>query len=446
MSPRARQVLAIALPIIGGMTSQNILNLVDTAMVGSLGDEALAAVGTGSFANFLAMAFITGLSAGVQTIASRRLGEGNVGETAVALNGALLLALLLGLPMSLGLHFAVPHVFPVLNPDPAVVEQGVPYLQARILAMVAVGMNFSFRGYWNGVNLSKLYLRTLLVMHAANITLNWVLIFGHLGAPAMGAVGAGVASAIATYVGTAYYVILGLRHARQGGFLRRLPDADGMRVIGRLALPNAFQQLFFALGFNVLFWIIAHSEIADRAHATAEVAAANVVINVTLVAVLPGLGLGLAAASLVGQALGRSDPADAKAWGWDVVRIGATVMALLGLPMLLFPDLILGIFLHEADTLQLARGPLRLVGATIGIDAVGMVLMNALIGAGASRASMVVSIATQWLLFLPVAYLLGPVLGLGLMAIWIAQVSYRGLTALIFAHLWSKGRWASIKV
>src|SRR5690606_34479364 len=70
MSPRARQVLAIALPIIGGMTSQNILNLVDTAMVGSLGDEALAAVGTGSFANFLAMAFITGLSAGVQTIAS----------------------------------------------------------------------------------------------------------------------------------------------------------------------------------------------------------------------------------------------------------------------------------------------------------------------------------------------------------------------------------------
>ena len=65
MQPRVRQVLAIALPIIGGMVSQNVLNLVDTAMVGGLGDAALAAVGTGSFANFLAMAFITGLSAGV---------------------------------------------------------------------------------------------------------------------------------------------------------------------------------------------------------------------------------------------------------------------------------------------------------------------------------------------------------------------------------------------
>lgn len=446
MRPRIRQVLAIALPIIGGMTSQNILNLVDTAMVGGLGDASLAAVGTGSFANFLAMAFITGLSAGVQTIASRRMGEGREGETAVALNGALLVALAFGLPLSAGLYFVVPHVFPILNPDPAVVEAGVPYLQARVLAMVAVGMNFSFRGYWNGVNLSRLYLRTLLLMHGTNIALNWVLIYGNLGAPALGAEGAGIATALSTYLGTGYYFVLGLRHARAGGFLRKLPDATVLRVIGRLSLPNAIQQLFFAAGYNVLFWIIAHSRVTDQALATAQVAAANVVLNVTLVAVLPGLGLGLASASLVGQALGRCDPADAKAWGWDVVKIGAGIMTLLGLPMLLFPDAILGVFLHEPLTLEVARGPLRLVGATIGVDAVGMVLMNSLIGAGASRASMVVTIATQWLLFLPVAYLLGPVLGLGLMAIWTAQVSYRGLTALIFAHLWQKGAWATIKV
>ncbi len=428
------------------MTSQNILNLVDTAMVGGLGDAALAAVGTGSFANFLAMAFITGLSAGVQTIASRRMGEGREGETAVALNGALLVALAVGVPLSLSLYFVVPHVFPLLNPDPAVVEAGVPYLQARVLAMVAVGMNYSFRGYWNGVNLSRLYLRTLLLMHGTNIALNWVLIYGNLGAPALGAEGAGIATSVSTYLGTGYYFVLGLRHARKGGFLAQLPSASVMRIIGRLSLPNAFQQLFFAAGYNALFWIIAHSKVTDQALATAEVAAANVVLNVTLVAVLPGLGLGLAAASLVGQSLGRRDPADAKAWGWDVVRIGAGIMTLLGLPMLVFPDLILGVFLHDPLTLDIARGPLRLVGATIGIDAVGMVLMNALIGAGASRASMVVTIATQWLLFLPVAYLLGPVLGLGLMAIWSAQVSYRGLTALIFAHLWGKGAWATIKV
>lgn len=446
MQPRVRQVLAIALPIIGGMVSQNVLNLVDTAMVGGLGDAALAAVGTGSFANFLAMAFITGLSAGVQTIASRRMGEGREHETAEALNGALLVAVLFGLPLSIALWFVVPYVFPVLNSDPAVVAAGVPYLQARLMGMVAVGMNFSFRGYWSAVNLSRLYLRTLVLMHGTNIALNWVLIYGNLGAPALGAEGAGIATTIAVYVGTGYYFVLAMRHAGAGGFLRTLPSGEVMRSIGRLSLPNGLQQLFFALGFNVLFWIIAHGNVSDQALATAEVAAANVVINVTLVAVLPGLGLGIAAATLVGQALGRGDPADAKAWGWDVVRITIGVMAVLGLPMLLFPDVILGVFLHEPLTLDIARGPLRLVGATIGIDAVGMVLMNALIGAGASRASMVVTIGTQWLIFLPIAYVLGPVLGLGLMAIWTAQVSYRGLSALIFAHLWRRGSWASIKV
>jgi multidrug resistance protein, MATE family len=446
MQPRSRQVLAIALPIIGGMVSQNVLNLVDTAMVGGLGDAALAAVGTGSFANFLAMAFITGLSAGVQTIASRRMGEGRESETGEALNGALLVAVLFGLPLSVGLWFVVPHVFPVLNSDPAVIAAGVPYLQARLLGMVAVGMNFSFRGYWSAVSLSRLYLRTLLVMHGTNITLNWVLIYGNLGAPALGAEGAGIATTIAVYVGTGFYFVLAMRHAGAGGFLRKWPNAAILRSIARLSLPNGLQQLFFALGFNVLFWIIAHGTMADQALATAEVAAANVVLNVTLVAVLPGMGLGIAAATLVGQALGRGDPADAKLWGWDVVKITVGVMAVLGLPMLLFPDIILGVFLHEPVTLDLARGPLRLIGATIGIDAVGMVLMNALIGAGASRASMVVSISTQWLIFLPVAYVLGPVLGLGLMAIWIAQVSYRGLNALIFAHLWRRGSWATIKV
>ncbi|MEM6996027.1 MAG: MATE family efflux transporter, partial [Myxococcota bacterium] len=255
-SERHRTVLALALPIVGGMVSQNVLNLVDTAMVGSLGDEALAAVGTGSFANFLAIAFITGLSVGVQAMVARRLGEGRKSEVAIPLNGALILAVLLAVPASIALYYLVPHVFAVLNRDPAVVDAGVPYLQARIVAMTAVGMNFAFRGYWNGVNMSRMYLRTLLLMHATNIALNWLLIFGNLGFPELGATGAGVASTIATYLGTGYYIALALRHARAGGFLRGLPDAASVRTMLRLAVPNGLQQTSMAGSLVALFWII----------------------------------------------------------------------------------------------------------------------------------------------------------------------------------------------
>ena len=446
MRDRDRRILTLALPIIGGMVSQNVLNLVDTAMVGTLGDAALAAVGMGGFANFLIVAFVTGLSAGVQAMSARRKGEGRDSETAVPLNGALFLAAVTAIPASIILYQLVPYAFPILNEDPAVIDAGVPYLQARVLAMAAVGMNFSFRGYWNGVDLSRLYLRTLLVMHAANISLNWVLIFGHLGAPAMGAAGAGVASAIATVLGTVYYFMLGRRHARDAGFLRGLPDRDTFRTIIRLAVPNGLQQLSFAAGFTLLFWIIGQIGADAGRLATAEVAAANVIINLTLVAILPGLGLGLAAASLVGQALGRGQPEDAYRWGWDVARVAMLVMGGLGLPMLLFPDVILSGFLHDEQTLELARGPLRLVGATIAVDSIAMVLGNALMGAGATRVVMLVSVSTQWGLFLPAAYVIGPVLGYGLMGIWIAQVSYRGLQALIQVALWRARGWTKIEV
>ncbi len=407
---------------------------------------AVAAVGVGGFANFLAWAFVAGLSSGVQAMSARRLGEGKTSETAFSLNAALGLALLVSVPASIGLYLAVPTLFPYQNPDPAVVEVGVPYLQARLLAMTAVAMNYSFRGYWNAVDLSRLYLRTLLVMHACNIFLNWVLIFGNLGAPTLGAYGAGVSSAIATYVGAGFYVWLGLRHARGAGFLRALPERKTFQAILRIALPNGLQQFMFAAGFNVLFWILGHIAMGDKGHSTVDVAAANALVNVTLVALLPGIALGIAAASLVGQALGRKDPEDAYQWGWDVSKIAVWVMGCLGLPMAVAPDLVLSPFLHSAETLEVARWPMRLIGIFIAVDGIGMVLMNAMLGAGASRVVMIVSVSLQWGLFLPLAFLLGPILGYGLLPIWGAQLGYRALAAGAFAVLWRRRGWTEIEL
>ncbi|MBM3514647.1 MAG: hypothetical protein FJX59_13180 [Alphaproteobacteria bacterium] len=95
---RRRTITTLALPIVAGMVSQNITNLIDTAMMGFVGPEALAAVGLASFANFMCIAFITGLSAGVSAMVSRRKGEGRESETAVPLNGGLFWSLVIGVP------------------------------------------------------------------------------------------------------------------------------------------------------------------------------------------------------------------------------------------------------------------------------------------------------------------------------------------------------------
>jgi len=439
LAPRTKKILDLALPIMGGMVSQNAMNLIDTGMVGSQGKHALAAVGMSSFAAFVSSAFLMGLSSGVQAMAARRKGEGLDDEMAVPLNGGLLMALGLGIPLSILLFVLAPQFYPYLNDDPQVIAEGIPYLRARLCAVTAVGMNFSFRGYFNGVNLSRLYLRSLLTMHVCNLVLNYTLIFGKFGMPALGATGAGIGSAIATWVGTITYVVMAVSHARQAGFLRGLPDRKTLTTMLDISVPSGVRQVFFAGGMTALFWIV------GRVGTTA-LAAANILINLMLVAILPSIGLGMAAASLVGQALGRGEAEDAKRWGWDVMKLAVVVLLVLGTPMVLAPGVLLDIFTDDAATIATGRLPLRVVGATIFIDGVGMVLQSAMLGAGDSRRIMVVGIGLQWLIFLPAAYLVGPVWGYGLLGIWIAQVAHRFLQAGVFAGLWRAGAWARVRV
>lgn len=436
---RLKRILTLALPIIGGMTSQNVMNLVDTAMVGGLGATALAAVGLAGFATFFSQALLLGLSAGVQAMAARRKGEGRHDDMAHPLNGGLIVAIAAGVPLSIVLIVLAPTIFPLLVDDGEVARLGTEVWQIRLVAVTAVAMNFCFRGYWNGVDLSRLYLRTLVVMHVVNIALNYALIHGRLGAPALGTAGAAIGTTVSLFVGTTMYVLLGLRHARAAGFLAHLPDRETFRKMLRLSIPNGVQQLFFSAGLTVLFVIVGKI-------GTDELGAANVLVNIMLVGILPGLALGLAAATFVGQALGARDVDAARAWGFDVAKVGGVLLFVIALPFIAFPDLALRAFLHEPHVLELARWPLRIVMATLFIDGIGNVFMNALLGAGDTRRVAGIGIGTQWLFFLPLAYVVGPVLGYGLSGVWLLNGVWRGAQALIFFSMWRGARWTRIDV
>ena len=179
---------------------------------------------------------------------------------------------------------------------------------------------------------------------------------------------------------------------------------------------------------------------------SAELAVANVLVNITLVTVLPGMGFGIAAATLCGQALGRQQVDDAQRWAWEVFRQAVWLLAPLAAAMLLLPGLILAAFVADPALVTLGRLPLQLVGATVLVDALGLILMNALLGVGAARLVMQVAVGLQWGLFLPLAWLLGPKLGLGLNAVWLAMLAYRGLQTGLFARAWQRRGWAGIRV
>ncbi len=436
---RLRAIFAIALPIIGGMASQNLFNLVDTAMVGMLGPAALAAVGIANYTCYVAMAAVMGLSSGVQAMAARRIGAGDSDGAAVPLNAGLALALAMGFAITIGLDPWTGELFSLLNNDPAVVAEGVPYLHARFVGIVGVGMNFAFRGYWSGIGMTRLYLAILFTIQLSNVGLNYVLIFGAFGLPAMGAEGAGLGTTIAIYIGTGLHLFFALRRARGNGFMCCAPSAATIATLMRLSIPAALQQFFFALGITALFWIIGRI-------GTAEVAVSNVVVTLALVAVLPGVGLGMAALSLVSEALGRDDAADARRWGWEVATIACVIMGLIGLPAVVAPQTLLAGFLHDSEVVRLGITSVQLIGGLMVFDAIGVVLGAALLGAGAASLATMTTVGTQWLLGLPLAWLAGPQLGFGLVGVWASWVAYRMLLSGCLTLLWARSDWATIRI
>jgi len=475
---RVTMVLSNALPVMGGMVSQNVLNLVDAAMIAKLGTVAVAAVGLGSTANFQCQALLQGVSSAVQAIAARNYGKSlkdkkfskkETREIARPLNAAIVVVLFFGFPLAWWCYQNCAWFVPTYyaSRDAAVAATTVPYLRARLLAVPAVGINFAFRGFWNAIQQPQIYMNTLIVMHITNIVVSFVLIWGipELGIPRLGVYGAGLGTAFSVWVGTAMYIYQGFKRARVYGFgfsLRKkqlttaattneaemmddddqfssAPTKSEISLLIKQALPTGITNVLYASAMVFMYAIVG-------AISTTSVAAVNVLINLMLVLVLPCMGMGLAAGALSGRALGAGDVEDAKQWPWDVAKITAAGMSMFGILIALFPQPILKIFLTDPEAIRVATMPLRLTGFTACGDALSLTMQNALLGVGDVKTVAVVSILAQWAVFLPLAWISVHYFNQGLLCVWTIYVFYRVAVGGVYAYLWKKGDWLKLVI
>src|SRR5690606_38739937 len=143
--------------------------------------------------------------------------------------------------LSLLCWFNAEAILAQLSDDPELTAIGADYFRWRALAIIAVGCNFAFRGYWNGIRQTERYLQILVVMHIFNVVISYVLIFGRFGLPEVGAEGSGVGTTLAMFLGTALYFTLTWLRGRRQGFVRRLPPLAERRLMLRRSLPNSLQ-------------------------------------------------------------------------------------------------------------------------------------------------------------------------------------------------------------
>ncbi|PCJ17695.1 MAG: MATE family efflux transporter [Candidatus Cloacimonadota bacterium] len=436
---RLKVLFTLAIPIIAGMLSQNLLNLVDTAMVGQLSSTALAAVGLCTFLNFMAVGALMGFSSGVQAISARRIGEERSNEAAKPLNFAIILIFFLSCIITSISYFLIPKILPFLNSDPKVVQSSIDYFSIRIFGVVFIGLNASFRGFFNAVGLERSYLKILVTMHFLNILFNYLLIFGKFGFPALGVKGAAIGTVLSLSCGTVLYFYEATKKAKKYGFLERSFSFKEVKNLISISLPRSVNQLFYGAGLSALFLIIGKV-------GTNEMAGANILMNIMMVATLPGIGFGFTSATLCSQALGRGDKEDAYQWCIDIVKVSFTLISCLALLMILFPESILSIFTKDKEIIAVSLIPLRLTGLLVSLDVCGKVLMHSLLGVGDSKHVMFVSTSLQWFFFLPLVYLIGPVLHYNLIGIWMLQGIYRSIQAAIFAKTWYNRKWVQIVI
>lgn len=440
MKHRLNTILQLGIPIILAMLSQSLINLVDAALVGPLGDQALAAVGAGSYANFVALSLLAGLSAAIQAQVARRVGEGKSQFCAIPVNHGLLIAFLFALPLSLILMLAAPWLLKLFSTGSEQIHNDATvYFQIRVMALTAAAMNLSFRGFWNGVGEPKIFLLLLVITHLGNALISYLLIYGKLGLPAMGVSGAALGTFFSMYIGALLNLWMLHNRTPHQGFLCNWGSRELLVRMVKLAIPDSLQQTLFALGMMLLFVIV--SRLGVR-----EMAIVHVLMNISLVLILPGIGLGMAANTLVSQSLGARQPEQAWRWGVDVMYIASFMLLVLSLPLIVYPKQILGFFLYDPELLAMGATPLQLTGLGLILDAPSLVFIQALLGAGANRTVLCIRFIAQWLILLPLSWLAGPVLGLGLTEVWIIPTLQRALCSLAFFMVWYSRRWCRITI
>jgi MATE family multidrug resistance protein len=410
-----RPMLALAWPVVVAELGWMFMGIVDTIMVGRLAPEAIGAVGLGSSVYVALAVFGMGILLGLDTFVSQAFGARSIVECHRWLLHGLYLALLASGPIT-ALAIAASASMPWWGMHPAVLALVEPYLATVAWGSLPLLVYAACRRYLQAMNLVRPVMFVLLSANLVNAGLNWVLIFGHLGAPAMGTTGAAWATVAGrTYMAGALLAIIGLHERRERLGLADTPlglDWSRLWRLVRLGVPAATQVT---------------AEVGVFAAATAlaarldpiQLASHQIALNVASVSFMVPLGVASAGAVRVGQAMGRRAPHDVRHAGWTALAIGVGFMACAALAFLVAPIPIIRLFTHDGTVIATGVTLLAIAAAFQLFDGMQGVATGILRGLGDTRTAMLSNLAGHWLLGLPVGYALCFALGWGVSGLWL---------------------------
>jgi len=411
----SRLTLRLALPIVGGMVSQMLMGLTDTIMVGQVGVIPLAASSVVNAVAHLPMVFGFGLLSAIAVMTAQAYGARNFTGTGEVLRHGFFTSTGLGLAAAAGLAAAVP-LLDWLGQDPAVIAEARPYW--ILFAISAAPALIAHGGKQFSEAVKHPWAPTCIMLGAVllNVLLNWIFIFGHWGAPALGLRGAGVATVIARIAMAAAMWLYILRSPalsiyRQARWRSKL-NWQTIRSLLRLGTPVGLQHLLevgaFAFAALMMGWIGADA-----------IAAHQIAITCAATTFMLALGTGMAVCIRVGHAWGGRQFARVRRIGWSGVALGAGSMGVFALLFLFEGSFIASLFVKSPPVIRLAAQLLVIAAVFQIADGIQVVAISALRGLGDMRMPAAFAALAYWVIALPVGASLAFVGGLQAVGIWI---------------------------
>ena len=437
-----RQLFQLAWPSLVENLLHTMLGFVDLVFVGQLGPAAIAGVGLGNQVMFTLQILFIGLAVGNTALVARAVGAGDKREAERIAKQSLVIAALLSVVIAaIGIIFA-DSIIRLMGAEEQVTAIGGGFLRIVSTFSIVMGVMFIGGGTLRGSGDTRTPMLITAFINVVNIILDYLLIFGNLGFPRLGAVGSAVATTTARAIGAVliFYVlfkrgsILKLQLRGGWGFHR-----DAIARILNIGGPAAAEQIIFQVGmlfFSAIVLLLG----------TNELAAQQIAFNVAGISILPGFAFGVAALTLVGQNLGARNPERAEQSAWQALKSGTAWMCLMGVAFLIWRGFLVALYTSDPEVKQLGEMLMVFIALAQPLQSTWFVLGGALRGAGDTRATLVMTFVGVWLARLALGYSLGILLGLGLFGVWLAWFADFTARAVLVFFRFRAGKWKMLRV
>ena len=439
-----KAIFLLAVPMILELILESCFAVVDAYFVGHLPNatNAVTAVGLTELSITIVYSLAIGLSTAATAVVARRIGEKNPDGAAHAGMQSLLIAVIAAIVFGiLGAVFAE-DILRIMGAKPEVIKDGVGFTRIMLGGNIVIVLLFLINGIFRGAGDAAMAMKSLWLASGLNIVLCPLLIYGYGPFPELGLQGA----AIATIIGRGTGVLYQCYHLFKGkGIIKIKPihfkwDPPIIRNLIEVAWPATLQFVIQSGSWIALGTLVAHTG-SKEAFAGYQLAIRNIVFFI-----LPAWGLSNAAATLVGQNLGAKQPERAEKSAILTMEYNAIFMTAVMIFFLLFASPVIGIFIKDPEARRYGAMALQIIGSGYIFYGIGMVMIQALNGAGDTKTPTWINFIGFWLFQIPLAYILAKGFKLGPMGAMIAIPVAETAIALAAYIIFKRGKWKNVKV